>query len=73
VHALIDAAIHIDPMFGLYVRLVAATGMRRSEACGLQWSDVDLQAERLTVARSHISLPGASGDRPTKTRSARAI
>ena len=60
-------------MFGLYVRVVAATGMRRSEACGLRWSDVDLQARRLTVARSHVPLPGASGDRPTKTRSARTI
>jgi integrase len=73
VHTLIDAAIQIDAMFGLYVRVVAATGMRRSEACGLRWSDVDLHAGRLTVARSHVSLPGASGDRPTKTRSARTI
>src|SRR5438034_831431 len=61
VQKLIDAATHTDPMFGLYVRVVAATGMRRSEACGLRWSDVDLQARRLIVARSHISLPGASG------------
>ena len=73
VHALIDAATHTDSMFGLYVRVVAATGMRRSEACGLRWSDVDLQAGRLTVQRSHISLPGASGDRPTKTHSARTV
>jgi integrase len=73
VHALIDAASEIEPMFGLYVRVVAATGMRRSEACGLRWIDVDLHSGRLRVARSHVSLPGAVGDRPTKTRSARTV
>ena len=71
--ALIDAAVRLDPMFGLYVRVVAATGMRRAEACGLRWSDVDLEAGRLTVQRSHISLPGSVGDRPTKTRSVRTV
>jgi integrase len=60
-------------MLGLYVRVVAATGMRRSEACGLRWSDVDLPTGRLTVARSYVSLPGVVGDRPTKTRSARTV
>ena len=73
VHRLIETATELDPMFGLYVHIVAATGMRRSEACGLRWSDVDLQAGRLTVARSHMSLPGATGDRQTKTRSVRTI
>ena len=71
--ALIDAAEAMDPMLGLYVRLVAATGMRRSEACGLRWSDIDLDAGRLVVQRSHQSLPGSVGDRPTKTRSARTV
>ena len=71
--ALIKAGTELDPMFGLYVRVVAATGMRRSEACGLRWSDVDLRTGRLTVARSHLSLPGAVGDRPTKSRSARTV
>jgi integrase len=71
--ALIEAAESLEPMFGLYVRIVAATGMRRSEACGLRWSDVDLDAGRLIVQRSHLSLPGAVGDRPTKTRSVRTV
>src|SRR5262249_10543817 len=73
VHSLIEAATGIEPMFGLYVRVVAASGMRRSEACGLRWSDVNLQIGRLTVARSHVSLPGVVGDRPTKTRSTRTV
>jgi integrase len=36
VQALIEAAAALDPLFGLYVRVVAATGMRRGEACGLR-------------------------------------
>ncbi len=71
--ALIEAADALEPMFGLYVRIVAATGMRRSEACGLRWSDIDLEKGRLVVQRSHLSLPGAVGDRPTKTRSVRTV
>jgi integrase len=47
--------------------------MRRSEACGLRWSDIDLEGGRLVVQRSHLSLPGAVGDRPTKTRSVRTV
>jgi integrase len=73
VHSLIKAATELEPMLGLYVRVVAATGMRRSEACGLRWGDVDFPTGRLTVARSHVSLPGVVGDRPTKTRSARTV
>jgi integrase len=73
VQALIDAATRLEPMFGLYVRVVAATGMRRAEACGLRWSDVDLDAGRLTISRSRLSVPGVVGDRPTKTRSARTV
>jgi integrase len=56
---LIRAAEALEPMFGLFVRVVAATGMRRGEACGLRWSDVDLDAGRLTIQRSHLALPGA--------------
>jgi integrase len=33
-------------------RLLAATGMRRGEALGLHWSNVDLDAERIVVNRS---------------------
>jgi integrase len=73
VNALRHVASEIEPMFGLDVRVVAATGMRRSEACGLRWNDIDLRHGRLTVARSHLSLPGASGERPSKTRSARSV
>jgi integrase len=34
--------------------LIAMTGMRRGEAIGLRWSDVDLEGERLAVRRALI-------------------
>lgn len=71
--ALIRAAEDLDSMFGLYVRLVAATGMRRGEACGLRWTDIDLDSGRVIVQRSHLALPGSVGDHPTKTRSMRTV
>ena len=52
----------LDPMFGLYVRVVAATGMRRGEACGLRWSDVDLdggRARRCSAATSRCRARSA--------------
>jgi integrase len=73
VATLIHAAEQLDGMFGLYVRVVAATGMRRGEACGLRWSDIDLDAGKLKVQRSHIAIRGSIGDQPTKTRSVRTV
>jgi integrase len=71
--ALIRASEEMDPMFGLYVRVLAATGMRRGEACGLRWSDIDLPRRRLVVQRSYVAVLGSVGDQPTKTRSIRVV
>ena len=73
VNALIAAAIEIDPLLGLYVRLAAATGMRRAEACALRWSDLNVEARTLTIERSHVALPGVRINQPTKTRTSRTI
>ena len=35
------AAKQVDPLFGLYIRVMVATGARRAEVCGLRWNDVD--------------------------------
>ncbi len=32
--------------------LVATTGMRRGELCGLRWTDVDLDARRMTISQT---------------------
>ncbi len=55
----------LDDRLGGLWRLLAMTGMRRGEALGLQWEDVDLEAGRLSVRRSltsdayvvHVSEP----------------
>ena len=38
--------------------LIAATGLRRGEAVGLRWSDVDLARGRLTVRQQLVQLDG---------------
>ena len=42
-----------DRLHGLW-HLLAMTGMRRGEALGLRWEDVDLEAGRLSVRRALI-------------------
>jgi integrase len=70
---LMAAAVEVSPMFGLFIRVMVATGARRAEVCGLRWSDVDFKANTLTVERSYTVLPGVREDQPTKTRSARTV
>jgi integrase len=38
-----------DWLYALY-HLVAHRGLRRGEACGVRWQDIDLEAGKLTVA-----------------------
>ena len=73
VRSLMTAAIAFDPLFGLFIRVMVATGARRAEVCGLRWSDVDFDAGTLDVKRSYTVLPGSRGDSPTKSRSARTV
>jgi integrase len=55
-------------------RLLAMTGMRRSEAVGLRWSDVDLRAGALTVAQAATVVDGEEVvDVPKTRRSRRTI
>jgi integrase len=54
------------PAYHGYVHLLFWTGMRPSEAAGLQWGDVDLERARLHVQRSRYLYAEA----PTKTAAA---
>ncbi len=50
-----------DPM-GLLFRLIALRGLRRGEACGLFWSDLDTTADgtaTLTIGRQLVEVRGA--------------
>jgi len=51
---LLDAAAEGDSEFWTYLRLAASTGARRSQMCGLRWSDVDLERGRVTFARAVV-------------------
>ena len=51
-----------DRLHALWV-LLATTGMRRGEALGLRWSDVDLDAGRLRVVQTIIQTRSMVSDR----------
>ena len=59
-----------DRMRTVYV-LLATTGLRRSEVCGLRWSDVDLDAGRLSVANTRKAIGGRVVEGPPKTAKSR--
>jgi integrase len=47
-----------DPLGVLY-ETIASTGLRRGEALGLRWDDVDLERGQLVVRRQVVQLAGA--------------
>ncbi len=56
------------------IAVAIGTGLRRGELLGLRWSDIDLDARRLTVRRSVETIKGITTTKPPKTaRSARTI
>jgi integrase len=58
-----------DIRYSSFLRLVAATGMRRGEACALRWSDLDLDLGSIRVDESVISAKGGATVKAPKTRS----
>lgn len=61
-----------DPRIALALRLMLACGLRRGEALGLQWGDLDLEGGELTVRRAW-AYDGKAGrvtspKTPTSTR-----
>lgn len=62
-----------DPYHALWV-LLATTGMRRGEALGLRWSDVDLDAGRARVVQTIVQLrQGVMVGEPKTARGRRPI
>lgn len=63
-----------EPDIYVAVLLSARLGLRRGEALGLKWGDVDLEEGRVWVRRSMYQVPGeAPGEKETKTNKVRAI
>ena len=62
-----------DRLHGLWV-LLATTGMRRGEALGLRWSDLDLEAGRARVVQTIIQIAGVvSVGEPKTGRGRRSV
>lgn len=68
VQALLRAAEDEDVRLGAFMRLLAATGMRRGEACALRWSDVDASDGVVIVDESIVSAQGKAAVKAPKTR-----
>jgi len=63
-----------DRDFAVFLRLMATTGLRRGEACGLRWTDVDVEGEALVVQRAVVVVHGEGlFEKDTKTHASRRI
>jgi integrase len=66
----IDAS---DPELGVFVRLSAMTGARRSEVLALRWTDVDLERGVVTIGRGLVQGPDGLVEKDTKTHQTRRV
>ena len=61
---------HPDPRTGLALHLMLACGLRKGEALGLQWEDLDLEEGLLTVRRAWVAVGGRGAISDPKTPNA---
>ena len=54
-------------------RVIVSCGLRRGEACGLRWSDVDLAAGRITIARARVTSGYKVSEQFPKTKKGRRV
>jgi integrase len=55
------------------ILLASACGLRRGEACGLRWGNVDFAAKKLTVAEARVPARRGIATSTTKSSRSRAI
>jgi integrase len=67
--ALLEAARVAEVRVAVLIRLVAATGMRRGEACAVRWNDLDTKAGTVMIDEGVVSTPDGAEARQPKTRS----
>ncbi len=60
-----------DPMQRALWYLVATTGMRRGEVCGLRWQDLDTERGVLTIRRARVAAGRGTVESAPKTRRGR--
>lgn len=68
IQALLAAAETDDLRVAVFLRVLAATGIRRGEACALRWSDLDLDHGVLTVDEAVVTAKGGVTVKGPKTR-----
>ena len=60
--------------YDLFIPLLIFTGMRRGEACGLEWNDIDFDNNLIHIVRSSLYLPEKGVfDSTPKTASSRRV
>jgi integrase len=74
VAAVIEAARRAgQDLLAVYLWLAAVTGARRGELCGLQWTDIDLDASVMHIASSYLARGGQKLRKDTKTHQHRNL
>ncbi len=66
--AVLRAAGALDVRYRAALVVIAATGMRRGEACGLRWSDVDVADSSLSIDESVVAAVEGAASKAPKTR-----
>jgi integrase len=70
----LDAVERVEPTLGALLRVAGLTGARRGELCALRWTDIDVEAGTLSIARSLSSRKGERyAEGATKNRRKRVI
>jgi integrase len=69
----IAVAKDVHPELATYLWLVAVTGARRGELCGLWWADLDLEVGSVHVAHNYLVRGGQGIRKDTKTHQDRRL
>jgi integrase len=73
VRAILAGAAAVDCRLTAFIRVVAATGARRSEICALRWSDIDYNAPSIVVDEATVAADGVGIKGPKNRASIRCI
>jgi len=73
VRTVVDHLLSTRPDWGTLIAVLAWTGCRRGEVCGLHWDDVDLDGGSILIRHAVVTVPGGTMERGTKTGEERRI
>jgi integrase len=67
------SSVHDDRLYALWLFLIT-TGVRRGEAAGLRWQDVDFERRRASIRQAHVAVGYAvEVSEPKTSRSSRVL